>query len=142
MHSLKFKLPVYWERIHKKKMKKTLLGLNWALNANHWDTNKAKKWYLEVVRDKVKNDMKAISGPYIVKYTYNYKNIQSDMTNVVPVISKFFLDALQELALVDEDNVEHCLEEHSYVGEQNKTDPHIIVEVELVSSKRSKKIDM
>ncbi len=125
---IRFKLPVYWTYISKKKEKNVLLSLNWALNANPFVVARAKKWYLQVIMDSIPIGATPIEGQYIVNYTYHYKNVKSDLPNVVPVVSKFLLDALQTVALTEEDSVKFCIEEHSYVGE--KTDnPHIIVEI-------------
>ena len=125
-------LPVYWTKTFKTKPpKKILLSLNWVMTANHFEIAKAKKWFAQIVMDSLPSGSKQIIGPYSVTYTYFYKNEKSDLPNVIPVVSKFLLDALQDMALTEEDNVKFCVQEHSYVGQKTK-EPRVLVEIEEI----------
>lgn len=125
----KISLPVYQtlEATKKKKARVILVGFNWYRNAHHFDKNKIKKHYERLISLKLRG-MEYIDGPYITKYVYYYKNKSSDGGNVVSVMEKFFLDAMQAAKVVKEDNVLH----HSSDGfrcVEDKNNPRIEIQV-------------
>ena len=127
------KLPVYWTNVKKTKPNVThLFGMNWFRNAFFFSQNTAKKHFQKLIIEQLGTDPIKFTGKYKVTYTYHYKSRVSDLMNVTSMISKVVNDALQEVGVVVDDNVQYCIEEHCYVGERHKDDPHCIVVIEGV----------
>lgn len=70
-----------------------------------------------------------LSSPIRTHYEVYYKNQRSDASNIVAVIDKFLMDALQEHGVIDEDNVQHYVQSHWTVVEQDKEKPRIEVTI-------------
>lgn len=70
-----------------------------------------------------------LKGKVKTEYTYYYKNSQSDAPNVVAVIDKMFMDALQEYGVIKQDNVTNYIGSSWSVGGQDKLNPRIEVRV-------------
>jgi hypothetical protein len=124
-----FDIPAYFVQEFKtKKNKKWLTGMNWYRNSHFAIQNTVKAHYAELIKEKI-TDIE-LSEPllsYEVTYTYNYKNVNSDMPNVTALASKFCNDVFQEVGLVTNDNVQHLCAEHHYTGTRNTKDPHVHV---------------
>jgi hypothetical protein len=120
--SFKIKLPV---NVFQTKKSKVLLSLNKVIGLNGFVWNKIKKNYTDEVIKALPKDLKQIHGIFETIMIYNYKNKNSDLSNITPVISKIVLDVLQELDLIEEDNVKHHLKNSDIVGSKVE-DPHII----------------
>lgn len=132
MKPLYLTVPIYWTNVKKTKPNTThLLGMNWYRNAHFFAQNTAKKEMYDCI-EKQLGDYPTIPGQYKVSYTYYYKNKSSDLMNVVSLVSKFANDALQELAVVINDNVQYCLSETAYVGVQDKENPRCVIKVESI----------
>lgn len=124
-------LPVYHtlEATKKKKAKTVLVSSNWFRNAHYYDKNKVKQHYDELSRRKLlKANVSPLKGTYVTKYVYYYKNRGSDGSNVVSMMEKFFLDALQGAGIVEEDNVLFH-SSHGFRCEYDKENPRIEIEV-------------
>ena len=126
---IKLSLPVYTVP---KKLRFNLITINWYRNAHYQISHEMKKQYLSLISEELKDLGTRINGKYKVTYIYHYKNKNSDLMNVVSIIDKFFLDALQELEIVQEDNVKHCVEVVARVGQQDKENPRVEIIVESV----------
>lgn len=97
-----FTVPIYYF-VTKKKTR--LMGLNWYNAAHFLVKNKAKKHYLELVRDIVGNDGAVhFRGKVKIEYTIYLKRRGTDGGNVRSVIEKFVLDALGTLNVIKDDN--------------------------------------
>lgn len=97
-------LPAYiWqEETKKRKGKYILVSSNWYRNAHYFDKNNAKKLFDTMVKNRLKEaGAERIEGKYLTRYKYFYKNSGSDGSNVVSMIEKFFLDAIQPIVLKD-----------------------------------------
>lgn len=122
---IKVTLPVYYELVYKTKPNKTLLvGLNMYRNAHFHLQNKVKQHYAAIVTNQVTGST-PIVGRFRVSYTYYYKSSVSDLGNVCSLSSKVLLDALQELNLIQQDNVQYCIEEVYRVGGLDKLNPRV-----------------
>jgi len=132
MNVIRLVLPVYYTFTYKTKKDRTiLLSMNWYRNAFRYEQNKVKTWFGNLVATKIldeKNNFKQIKGQYKVFIVYHYKTVISDLSNVCSIISKFTLDALQKLEMIENDNVKFCIEEKYVVGK--KTDyPSVLIEI-------------
>lgn len=118
-------IPCYYTQEYKTKDDKTfLLSLNWYRNAFHHQQNAVKQHMHELIVPQLAN-MPPIDGTYSVTYNYYYKSPVSDMTNVIPMASKWLNDVLQSCKLVPNDNVKYLIAEHHYVATQDKLNPRI-----------------
>ena len=117
-------LPIYFNT-----GKKTILvGTNVTRNLHFFMLNKLKKHYHKLVADRLK-EFEPIIGEYIVAYTYYYKNISSDGSNVISQIEKYFLDGIQEIGLVENDNVRFHIGSTWKVGHQDRDNPRVDISV-------------
>lgn len=119
-------IPVYYTKVWKRieKIKTWLLSLNWFRNSHHFEQNDVKHHMTELITIQLKN-MSPIKGQYSVTYRYYYKNEASDLPNVGPLSSKYLLDTLQLLKLVQNDNVKYLKEEHYYAVAKDINNPRI-----------------
>ena len=98
---IKLELPIY-ASVSKKKT--VLLSMNWFRNAHFQTESKVKKYYHQLVFALLKKGDK-LKGKIKVHYKLYYKNSKSDLMNVVSVVDKYLLDALQEAKIIENDNV-------------------------------------
>jgi hypothetical protein len=105
-----------------------LYSINWNRNAHHHEINKAKVYFETLVSDKLK-ELEPIQGKFRVRYTYWYKNKLSDGSNVVCQIEKAFLDAIQKIGLVENDNVMFHCGSCWRVGGLDKENPRMDIEL-------------
>lgn len=123
--SIKVTLPIYTSNRKGAKM----IGMNWLIGAHHMAIARLKKAYSIRVGKALPKDKSEIPSPYRVHYKIYYKNKVSDGSNMVAVVEKFFLDALQDLGVIQEDNVQHHLGSTWDVIEQDRVKPRIEAEV-------------
>jgi len=103
---IQFTLPIYWIKEYKTKTnKKVLVGMNWYRNAHYFDQNKFKKEFEAKIAEQLKDSIEAISGSFTMEYNLYYKNPNSDPSNIIALIEKVSLDALQDLNIIKNDNV-------------------------------------
>lgn len=134
MQEIKLELPIYTNKtIGRKDNKKTktyLLSINWYRVAHYQEKNNVKKYYNELVANILKERVNTrFNGKIRVSYKLYYKNSASDMMNIVSIIDKFFLDALQELKIIEDDNVLNYRECKIEVVGQDKERPRVEVVV-------------
>lgn len=127
---IKLTLPIYYTQEFKTKKPKTfLVGMNWYRNAHYHIQNKVKKDFGEIVKKGIGDQVFKFADQYQVVYTYHYKSAVSDLANVTGMTSKFVNDTLQELGVVPNDNVKFLVKETHIVGEQDKDNPRVEVEI-------------
>lgn len=128
MTEYKFSLPIYYTQNFKTKKSKTfLVGANWYRNAHFHISNEVKKHYHDLVKTSLNYIEGEALGNYSVKYKLFYRNSQSDLMNVVSVIDKFVNDAIQNIGLVKNDNVNFYDKCFIEVGGHDKTNPRLEV---------------
>lgn len=122
-------LPIYYTYQRKKsELPKTILvGLNEVYSMHHIHKNKMVKFYYTLIHAKLKKIK--IKGKIKTHYTYFYKNSQSDAPNVVAVLDKIFMDALQKANIIKDDNVLNYIGSSWEVGGQDKKNPRLEVKI-------------
>lgn len=108
--------------------KKYMLGLNWYGTSHYRARNKVKQDFHKMIDKSLSEDYK-LKSPITTSYRLYYKNKLSDAGNIVSVIDKFLLDALQETGIIVNDNVQHYIESTWKVIEQDRINPRIEVEI-------------
>ena len=90
--------------------KKFMLNMNDYRNAHYQVLNKAKVEYKRLLRDEILQlpKMNVININYDVTLGDNRRH---DGMNIVSVTSKFFLDALVEYGVLEDDNTKHVIHE-------------------------------
>ena len=78
--------------------------MNWYHNTNPFTYQKAKKEYAELTLNQLPKLDTPISR-FSVEYQLYYKNTACDGSNIIALIEKMFLDALQHANIVTNDNV-------------------------------------
>lgn len=102
------------------------MSLNWYGNIHYQARNNVKRYFHERV-GKVVSNKESISSPFKTHFKLYYKNKKCDADNVIAVVSKFLLDALQEHGIIEEDNVQHYLTSTWEVVEQDRDNPRMEV---------------
>ncbi len=90
--------------------KKISLNMNWYRNIDFITNNNVKQSYKELIEPYIDNlwQLKDIH----IEYTVYYWSKEPDWMNIVSVISKFFLDALQEEWKIKNDNISNVTESY------------------------------
>lgn len=104
------------------------LNLNVYRNTNHWDLNKAKKAYKELMCEPI------LKLPIFNKITltlvmYPKTRAKFDVGNVGSVVEKFFLDALTEFGKLEDDNYVFCPTVTYTFGEVDKNNPRVEIHI-------------
>lgn len=117
-------LPIYWVNEKKTKASTThLVGMNWYRNAHHHAQNQMKKDFNELVVNQLnKSDAKNLTS-FKITYKLYYKNPSCDGSNIIALIEKFVLDALQAYEVLENDNVKHHLGSSWEIIGQDKDNP-------------------
>lgn len=118
-------LPIY-HTIEKKRSanKIILLALNWYRNAFYHEQNSVKQEYHELVSNQV-TDFKFTQ--FTIHYKLYYKNPICDPSNIVAIVEKFLLDALQSSRVIPNDSVKYHLGSSWEVVGQDKDNPRVEV---------------
>lgn len=128
---MKLILPIYYTNTYKTKADKTFfVGLNWYRNAHHFEQNKVKKYFQELVAEQLSEQT---YSQYRLDMHLYYKNPSSDGHNVT-VIEKFVLDALQDNNVVVNDNVKNHLGTTWTVAAQDKENPRLEITIKEVNN--------
>lgn len=122
---LKLTMPIYWQQ---SKRKVVLVSMNSYRNWDYHTSNNFKREFSELVTDQVKGVV--IPSPYILRVDLYYKNAACDGANVVPVIEKVVLDALQGCGVTTSDTVRHHLGTAWEVVGQDKENPRCEITIE------------
>lgn len=133
---IKLELPIYQSvsqgRGLKKKIKTFLMSMNWYRNSHYQTECKIKHKYHDLVKRRLKGVKTKMTGFVKVSYNLYYKNSQSDLMNVISIIDKYLMDALQELELIENDNVKTYVECIIKVAGEDKTNPRVEIIVEEI----------
>ena len=101
--------------------KTDLASLNWYRNAHYHDQNKFKQEFAEIATNQLK-DFKTCNK-YRLEIVLYYKNPNCDGANVVSLIEKVVLDALQTNNIVTNDNINYHLGTTWSVGGKDIVNP-------------------
>jgi hypothetical protein len=122
-------LPIYWVKTFKTKpSKQVLVGLNWYRNAHHFDQNKFKQEFEQLILNQIDASV-PIKGPYTIAIELYYKRANCDPSNICPMIEKVFLDALQSADVIENDNVQFHLGTSYSVVSQDKENPRCTITI-------------
>ena len=124
---IQFTLPIYWTKKYKTKKDKTILvGINWYRNAHYFDQNNFKKDFELLIKNQLK-DTTITLNQFIMEYELYYKNPNCDPSNIIALIEKVSLDALQELNIIKNDNIKYHTGSVWKVVNQDKKEPRCVV---------------
>lgn len=133
MSELSLTLPIYYTQTFKTKKDKTfLVGLNWERNAHYFIKNEVKKHYHSLVSTQINQPVTPFKQISIHTELY-YKNPSCDGRNIVPMIEKYLLDALQECGVIYNDNVTHDLGGSWAVAGQDKENPRVEITIKEIN---------
>lgn len=131
---IKLSLPIYQEvttgRGEKKKTKNILMSMNNYRNWHYQTENKMKHRYSDLVKTRLERVKTRLRGLIGVRYKLYYKNSQSDLMNVISVIDKYLMDALQELKIIENDNVRNYVRCQIEVAGEDRNNPRLEIIVE------------
>ena len=119
-------LPIYWRY----KGKTILLGMNWYRNVHFQIANRAKKHVHEIVLAKLPADLNWQS--VAVEYTLHPKRKGTDMMNVVAIMDKFLMDALQEGGVIENDSCAEYGMCDIRFGGFDKKNPRLIAKIRRI----------
>lgn len=123
---VKLSLPIYFGA-----HKKTLMSLNWYGNIHYHVRNNVKRYFHDRIGKVVSSNAK-IASPFKTHFKLYYKNKKCDADNIIAVVSKFLLDALQEHGVIEEDSVMHYLGSTWEVVEQDRDNPRVEVLIQEI----------
>lgn len=128
--TLTIELPIYYKQEFKtKKSKELLVGLNNYRNWYHVLSNNVKRYYHELVAQKIgTNTFKKVTIHYDVYVRRN----GTDGPNIRSVIEKFFLDGMVVCGAIPDDNISYVIGDSSsyYIDPRNPRIEITITEVE------------
>ncbi|MGL5713516.1 MAG: hypothetical protein ACRCX2_10900 [Paraclostridium sp.] len=123
---LEMTLPIYY---HYKK-KNLLLGWNQVMNLHPFTKNNMKRWYNAVVLSQLSDKSYDLyDGKFRVEYDLYYGHARMDMSNVLGVTEKFFLDAIQEAGIVKSDNVNNHIGSTFRVAGRDGDNPRVEIRI-------------
>jgi len=126
---IKIELPIYWKPSQKKRP--VLMSMNWYRNAHYHVKSRAKgEYHAEINYQLSKLRHLPKFDKYRVSYEIIGKNAGSDPGNIVAIIEKYLLDALQDCGVLPEDNFNHHIGSMWINCGVNKNKPVIICTVE------------
>ena len=104
------------------------LNLNVYRNTHHQTLNKAKVNYKLLMASQMtsKHRFNKISISYRL---YPKTHRKCDISNILCVVDKFFCDALVDSGMLDDDNYLFLPEVKFYMGEVDKNNPRVEIEV-------------
>lgn len=124
-------LPIYYTQEFKTKASKTsLVGMNLYRNAHFFLQNNLKKHFTTLVSEQLPEISTKI-GKFTVEYYLYYKSPVCDGSNIIALIEKFLLDALQENNGIENDNVNYHTGSTWTVVSQDKENPRVEIKIIL-----------
>ena len=111
--------------------KKFLIGMNWMNTTHYRSRNNVKQDYHKRIGKALPDEVK-VASPLCTHYRLYYKNKRSDAPNIIAVVDKFLMDALQEHGVIEEDNVDHYVSSSWEVVEQDRDNPRVEVEIKEI----------
>lgn len=133
---IKLELPIYQTitsgKGDKKKTKEILMSMNNYRNWHYQTENKMKHKYHDLVKTRLKHVKSNLKGFIRVSYNLYYKNSRMDLMNVISIIDKYLMDALQEMKIIENDNVKNYVECFTKVVGQDRTNPRVEITIEEI----------
>lgn len=121
-------LPIYYSK-PKGKAKTFLVALNWYRNAYHIEQNDVKRYYHTLVTEQLEKTQYEQLPTFKVHYKLFYKNKICDPSNIIAIVEKFTLDALKDVNVIIDDNVQYHLSSSWEVVEQDKENPRVEIQL-------------
>lgn len=114
------------------------LNLNIYRNAHHYTLNQAKINYKEIMKEQIKRlpEFEVVRVGYRL---YPKTKHKQDISNILCIHDKFFMDALVEFEKLPSDNYDHCPRVNYLWGIVDKDNPR--VEIEINPIKYPRKVD-
>lgn len=122
-------LPIYWNKTLKDKI---LVSMNAYRNWHFHTSNKFKKEFHELVKTQLGTNK--VTGPYELYLELYYKNSNCDGSNIISLMEKVTLDALQEHGSIVKDTVIYHLGSSWKVIKQDKENPRCIIKVKEITN--------
>lgn len=116
-------LPIYWvQKFKNKKDKVWLCGLNSYRNWHYHTSNKFKVEFEQLVTDQLES-WSPIDNQFTLELQLYYKNPNCDGSNIIALMEKVVLDALQASDIITNDNVKYHLGSTWAIAGQDKLNP-------------------
>lgn len=115
-------LEVYTSKSQTKKSK-FILNLNNYRNTHFFKLNKAKQEYSEIVKGLIGEDVEQLQHASLTFTYYPKTKRRVDVSNPCSVIDKFTCDALTEIGLIEDDNVNFIKDVRYTFGGVDKENP-------------------
>lgn len=132
MASIDLVLPIYWQQSQKKLV---LVSMNAYRNWHYHTSNKFKQEFAELVTSQLSSC--TIASPYELEMKLYYKNSNCDGSNIVALVEKVLLDALQKANIIDKDSVKHHLGTTWAVVAQDKVNPRCEITIRNINDTTS-----
>ena len=110
-----------------------LVSLNFIFGLHYTQRNKIKQHFSKLIKEQL---IDLVPDKPMKKYRINYylwldrKN--ADPLNICSFIDKVYQDAIQEIGLIENDNLEHCMRVTVYNEGLDKENPHVEIRLEEV----------
>ena len=123
-----FELPCYI-----KYGKKNLpINLNWYRNAHHQVSNKVKIKFKDMIKPQFEGLPKIEVKVHIKFVYYAARDNSPDLDNFTSVSKKFFQDAMVELGLIPDDNINHIISTSEYYGGIDRKNPRVMAYITII----------
>ena len=99
-------------------------------NWHYQTSNNFKREFSELVAEQV--DGQVVPSPYALFVDLYYKNPSCDGANIVPVVEKVVLDALQSCGVLSSDTVRHHLGTTWEIVGQDKENPRCEITIKQI----------
>jgi Holliday junction resolvase RusA-like endonuclease len=127
---LKFILPCYIPQ----GKKNVPINLNWYRNAHYQTSNNIKRKFKEHIAPQFKG-LEAITAQISIHFTYYAaRNNSPDLDNFTSVSKKFFQDAMVELGLIADDNVNYIVATSESYGGLDRDNPRVEAEITITEN--------
>ena len=128
MSDYEFELPCYI-----KHGKKNLpINLNWYRNAHHQVSNKVKIKFKDMIKPQFEGLPKIEVKVHIKFVYYAARDNSPDLDNFTSVSKKFFQDAMVELGLIPDDNINHIISTSEYYGGIDRKNPRVMAYITII----------
>ena len=118
---LKFILPCYIPQ----GKKNIPINLGWYRNAHYQTSNNIKRKFKEHIAPQF-DGLEPITGQVSIHFTYYAaRNNSPDLDNFTSVAKKFFQDAMVELGLIPDDNINYIVETSESYGGIDRERPRV-----------------
>ncbi len=128
INMLKIMSPTYIDKwmIRKQKYSRYYLNMNAYRNRHFHISDALKKEYKALITPQL--EWKKIEGRCYIVYTLNYKK-DCDADNYIAIVKKFFQDALVELEVLKDDNLNIIVSSIDGIPKKNTANPHMDISI-------------